>query len=218
MTVSPTNPGEGRRSPRGGGDQGRLRRPAAHDHGPRPRFSFVGPCESIDVKVELPTGSRASPPRLAVGRSAPAAASAPPASRARWPWTSTPPATSGCAPRTATRQSRAPTAASRSRPTTVRSGSARSPATRSSRRRTARSRSRVRRRRRGQALVRRPRHHEGARLGRGQDRVRRIGLGEVSSGSIQVESGYGEITIGVRPGVPAWLDLSQRTDTCATSF
>ncbi|MEO7722366.1 MAG: DUF4097 family beta strand repeat-containing protein [Pseudolysinimonas sp.] len=26
--------------------------------GPRPRFSFVGPFESIDVKVELPTGSR----------------------------------------------------------------------------------------------------------------------------------------------------------------
>jgi len=37
-----------------------------------------------------------------------------------------------------------------------------------------------------------------------------IQLGEVSSGSIQVESGYGEVTIGVRPGVPAWLDLSSK--------
>jgi len=37
-----------------------------------------------------------------------------------------------------------------------------------------------------------------------------IDVGEVSSGSIQVESGYGHITIGVRPGVPAWLDLSSR--------
>lgn len=37
-----------------------------------------------------------------------------------------------------------------------------------------------------------------------------IRLGEVSSGSIQVESGHGEITIGVRPGVPAWLDLSSK--------
>ncbi|MGA7203679.1 MAG: DUF4097 family beta strand repeat-containing protein [Specibacter sp.] len=37
-----------------------------------------------------------------------------------------------------------------------------------------------------------------------------IELGEVSSGSIQVESGYGQVTIGVRPGVPAWLDLSSK--------
>ena len=37
-----------------------------------------------------------------------------------------------------------------------------------------------------------------------------IALREVSSGSIQVESGYGAVTIGVRPGVPAWLDLSSR--------
>jgi hypothetical protein len=35
-------------------------------------------------------------------------------------------------------------------------------------------------------------------------------LDEVSSGSIQVESGFGQITIGVRPGVPAWLDLSSK--------
>jgi hypothetical protein len=38
-----------------------------------------------------------------------------------------------------------------------------------------------------------------------------IQLREVSSGSIQVESGYGQVTIGVRPGVPAWLDLSSKT-------
>jgi len=37
-----------------------------------------------------------------------------------------------------------------------------------------------------------------------------IELREVSSGSIQVESGFGQITIGVRPGVPAWLDLSSK--------
>ena len=37
-----------------------------------------------------------------------------------------------------------------------------------------------------------------------------ISLREVSSGSIQVESGYGQVTIGVRPGVPAWLDLSSK--------
>jgi hypothetical protein len=37
-----------------------------------------------------------------------------------------------------------------------------------------------------------------------------IQLHEISSGSIQVETGYGQITIGVRPGVPAWLDLSSK--------
>ena len=37
-----------------------------------------------------------------------------------------------------------------------------------------------------------------------------IQLREVSSGSIQVESGYGTVAIGVRPGIPAWLDLSSK--------
>ena len=37
-----------------------------------------------------------------------------------------------------------------------------------------------------------------------------IQLREVSTGSIQVESGYGQVTIGVRDGVPAWLDLSSK--------
>lgn len=37
-----------------------------------------------------------------------------------------------------------------------------------------------------------------------------IHLREVSSGSIQLESGYGQVTVGVRPGVPAWLDLSSK--------
>ena len=38
----------------------------------------------------------------------------------------------------------------------------------------------------------------------------RIDLREVSSGSIQVETGYGPVNIGVKPGVPAWLDLSSK--------
>jgi hypothetical protein len=37
-----------------------------------------------------------------------------------------------------------------------------------------------------------------------------VQLQEVASGSIQVESGYGQITIGVRQGVPAWLDLASK--------
>jgi DUF4097 and DUF4098 domain-containing protein YvlB len=37
-----------------------------------------------------------------------------------------------------------------------------------------------------------------------------ITLGEVASGSVQVESGYGQVGVAVRPGVPAWLDLSSK--------
>lgn len=37
-----------------------------------------------------------------------------------------------------------------------------------------------------------------------------ISLWEVSGGSIDVESGYGQVTIGVRAGIPAWLDLSSK--------
>ncbi|WP_022884777.1 DUF4097 family beta strand repeat-containing protein [Glaciibacter superstes] len=38
-----------------------------------------------------------------------------------------------------------------------------------------------------------------------------IQLREVGAGSIQVESGFGQVTIGVEPGVPAWLDLSSKS-------
>lgn len=37
-----------------------------------------------------------------------------------------------------------------------------------------------------------------------------IELQEISSGSVHIESGYGQISIGVRAGVPAWLDLSSK--------
>lgn len=37
-----------------------------------------------------------------------------------------------------------------------------------------------------------------------------IQLREVSSGSIQIESGFGQVAIGVKSGVPAWLDLSSK--------
>jgi len=37
-----------------------------------------------------------------------------------------------------------------------------------------------------------------------------IALREVSSGSVQLESGFGQVDVGVRPGVPAWLDLASK--------
>ena len=38
----------------------------------------------------------------------------------------------------------------------------------------------------------------------------RIAIDEVSSGSMQVESGFGQVQIGVRAGVAAWLDVSSK--------
>jgi DUF4097 and DUF4098 domain-containing protein YvlB len=37
-----------------------------------------------------------------------------------------------------------------------------------------------------------------------------IGVAEVSSGSIDLESGFGQLGVGVRSGVAAWLDLSSK--------
>lgn len=38
----------------------------------------------------------------------------------------------------------------------------------------------------------------------------RVRLGEVSTGSIRVESGFGQVDVAVRPGVAAWLDLASK--------
>lgn len=37
-----------------------------------------------------------------------------------------------------------------------------------------------------------------------------IEIHDVSSGSIQLESGFGQLSVGVRAGVPAWLDLASK--------
>ncbi len=37
-----------------------------------------------------------------------------------------------------------------------------------------------------------------------------VSLGEVSTGAVEAESGYGEVSVGVRAGVPAWLDLASK--------
>lgn len=37
-----------------------------------------------------------------------------------------------------------------------------------------------------------------------------IHLREVSGGSVDIESGFGQLVIGVKPGVPAWLDVSSK--------
>jgi len=37
-----------------------------------------------------------------------------------------------------------------------------------------------------------------------------IEIDEASAGTVQIESGFGALTVGVRSGVPAWLDLSSK--------
>jgi DUF4097 and DUF4098 domain-containing protein YvlB len=37
-----------------------------------------------------------------------------------------------------------------------------------------------------------------------------VDVREVSRGSVDVQSGYGQVTIGVKPGVAAWLDLTSK--------
>ncbi|MCU1416523.1 MAG: hypothetical protein JWP32_697 [Schumannella sp.] len=58
VTVSPTNPGSA--SDRRGAENTRVAFEAGRVvvEGPRPRFVFIGPSESIDVRVEVPAGSR----------------------------------------------------------------------------------------------------------------------------------------------------------------
>jgi Putative adhesin len=58
VTVSPTNPSSA--SDRRGAEQTRVEFTGQRlvVEGPRPRFSIVGPGESIDVLIEVPTGSR----------------------------------------------------------------------------------------------------------------------------------------------------------------
>ncbi len=37
-----------------------------------------------------------------------------------------------------------------------------------------------------------------------------IDVREVSAGSIRLETSYGDVRIGIKPGVAAWLDLSSK--------
>ena len=212
VTVSPTNPDEGGRPPRRGGDQGRLRRPAAHHRRPAaPLSAWIGPTESVDVKVELPTGSRLTAEIAVGGLRTVGRLGADPHQEL-----------DGSGRR---RHHRRPVAARRARQ--------RDPGHRRGR---GRDHGRPRpdpgrhghRRRDPQGVARRHQVGESggdldAKLSYGDLEITRalasvaaktaygsIQLREVSSGSIQVESGFGQVTIGVRPGVPAWLDLSSK--------
>ncbi|MEY2847988.1 MAG: hypothetical protein RI885_653 [Actinomycetota bacterium] len=211
VTVSPTNP-EKATDRRGAEDTsvafdgGRLTVTA-----PKPRFSVIGPSESIDVRVELPTGSRLTA-EIAVGgvRSLGRLG----ATRIKcstgavdvgdtgdlWVRASHGNATA------ATIDGSAEITADHGR---IRIGTVAGDA--------------ILKSSHGAISIEESRGDVDARLSYGEFEIRSalgsvsaklsyggVSLGEVSSGSIQVESGFGEIAVGVREGVPAWLDLSSK--------
>ena len=212
VTVSPTNPAKA--VDRRGAEETKVDFDGQRltITGPRPRFSWIGPTESVDVKVELPTGSRLTA-EIAVGGVR----------------------TVGRLGATRIKSSMGPVDVDTTGDLWLRAGARQ----RDRRHRRGRRRDHGRprpdpgrhghRRRDPQGVAR---HHRWSaspaatstrssptatsRSRRRSPPSRRrpptaaSSCGEVSSGSIQVESGYGQVTIGVRPGVPAWLDLSSK--------
>ena len=220
VTVSPTNPAKA--VDRRGAEETKVEFDGTRAHRSRAR----GRASASSARASRSTcrsscrPGRGSPPRSRSAACAPSGASAPPASRRSAASTSTPPATSGCAPGTATRPSAPPTAALE---ITADHGQIRIGTV--TRRRhpqgVARHRHdrRGRRRHRGEALLRRPRDHHGARArSRRRPRTAASQLDEVSSGSIQVESGYGQVDhrrAARRPRLAR--PRRRRTAACATS-
>ena len=211
VTVSPTNPTKtvdrrGAEETKVDFDGQRLTMT-----GPRPRISFIGPTESVDIKVELPTGSRLTA-EIAVGGVVTIGRLG--ATRIK---ASTGPVdvdttgdlwlrASHCNATLCTAEGSVEITADHGQ---IRIGTVTGDA--------------ILKASHGSILVGESGCDLDARLSYGYLEITKalasvaaktaygsIQLREVSSGSIQVESGYGQVTIGVRPGIPAWLDLSSK--------
>ena len=179
--------------------------------GPRPRLSWIGPTESVDVKVELPTGSRFTA-ELAVGGLR----------------------TSGRLGATRIKSSMGPVDVDTTGDLWMRAGHGNATvgtadggveitADHGQIRIGTVTGDAILKASHGSILVGESGGNLEAKLSYGDLEITRalgsvsaktaygsIQLREVSSGSVQVESGFGQVTIGVRPGVAAWLDLSTK--------
>jgi len=211
VTVSPTNPTKtvdrrGAEETKVDFDGQRLTMT-----GPRPRISFIGPTESVDIKVELPTGSRLTA-EIAVGGVV----------------------TIGRLGATRIKASTGPVDVDTTGDLWLRAshgnatlgtaeGSVEITADHGQIRIGTVTGDAILKASHGSILVGESGGDLDARLSYGDLEITKalasvaaktaygsIQLREVSSGSIQVESGYGTVTIGVRPGIPAWLDLSSK--------
>jgi hypothetical protein len=211
VTVSPTNPGKA--VDRRGAEETRVDFDGQRltVTGPRPRLSWIGPTESVDVRIELPTGSRLACESAVgavrtVGRLG--------ATRIKC---STGPVDVDATGDLWVRASHGNTTVGSA------DGGAEITADHGQIRIGTISGDAVLKSSHGSILIEEIGGDLEAKLSYGDLQITRalasvvaktaygsIQLREVSSGSIQLESGYGQVTIGVRPGVPAWLDLASR--------
>ena len=211
VTVSPTNPKKA--VDRRGAEETKV---DFDGHrltitGPRPRFSWIGPTESVDVSVELPTGSRLTA-KIAVGALRTVGRLG--ATRIKSSTGAVDVDTTGDLWLRASHGNATLGAAEGGIEITadygqIRVGTVKGDA--------------ILKASYGNVLVGESGGDLDARLSYGDLEITKalasvaaktaygsIELRQVSSGSIEVESGYGQVTIGVRPGVPAWLDLSSK--------
>lgn len=211
VTVSPTNPDKavdrrGAEATEVGTDGDRVT-----VVGPRPRLSWFGPTESVDVRVELPTGSRLTA-AIAVGSLRTAGTLG--ATRIKSSTgTVDVDATGDLWLRAGHGSATVATADGEAEITAdhgqVRVGTVTGGATVKASH--------------GSVTVGESRGDVDVKLSYGDLEITRalasvtartaygaIALREVSRGSVELESGFGQVTVGVRPGVPAWLDLSSR--------
>ena len=213
VTVTPTNPAKA--VDRRGAEETTVDFAAQRltITGPKPRFSFIGPSESVDVRVELPAGSRLTAEGSMGGVRTVGRLGATRIKCSMGPVdvdsTGRPVAARRARQRDRRHRGRL---GSRSPPTTGRSGVG------------TVTGDAVLKASHGSVQVGESGGDLDARLSYGDLEITRalgsvttktsygsIQLHEISSGSIQVESGYGQITLGVRDGVPAWLDLSSKS-------
>jgi hypothetical protein len=211
VTVSPTNPAKS--VDRRGADETRVefdgQRVAIN--GPRPRVSWIGPTESVNIRVELPTGSRFTA-ELAMGSLR----------------------TAGRLGATRIKNSMGPVDIEHTGDLRLRAGHGNATlgtvegglevtADHGQIRVGTVTGDAVLKASHGSILIGESGGDLDAKLSYGDLEVAQahgsvtaktaygsIDLREVSSGSIEVESGFGQISIGVRRGVPAWLDLSTK--------
>jgi hypothetical protein len=211
VTVSPTNPAKavdrrGAEDTKVDFDGQRLT-----IHGPRPRFSWLGPNESVDLKVEVPTGSRLTAEVAVGGVRGVGRLGATRIKSSMGPVELD--STGDLWLRASHGNSRVGSAEGAVEITAahgqIRIGSVTGDA--------------ILKASHGSIQVEESGGDLDAKLSYGDLEITRarasvtaktaygaIRLHEVSSGSIEVESGFGAVDIGVRPGVPAWLDLASK--------
>ena len=211
VTVSPTTPD--RAVDRRGAEETRLEFDGQRltITGPKPRFNFIGPTESVDLLVELPTGSRLTA-KIAVGGVS----------------------TVGTLGATRIKSSMGPVNLDATSDLWLRAGhgnviagtiggGAEITADHGQIRVDTITGDAILKASHGSIAVGESGGNLDAKLSYGDLDITRalasvatktaygsITLPEVSQGSIAVESGFGQVTIGVRPGVAAWLDLSSK--------